>query len=229
MKKALLLVLFVCMSAAAFADMTIVQKVHAGPMMGQPAKDMNVTIYVKGKKERMDYAERPVSLVIDLDAGKMYQLDHAKKEAAEGSLDMFKQNLGAMSQLTKGSKTSVTKTGKSDNVNGFKCDVYAVNTTGQGMMTMDGEMCVASSVDTSEFQPFMQFGQDMMKMIGGDELMKVKGLPVRTATKMTIMGQAIDSTAEVISIKHDSIPDAKFAIPSDYKVEQMHSQTPTAP
>src|ERR1044072_7713615 len=96
MKKAFLLLLFVCMSATAFADMTIVQKVHAGPMMGQPAKDMNVTIYVKGKKERMDYTERPVSLLIDLDTGKMYQIDHEKKQVAEGSLDMFKQMTGQM-------------------------------------------------------------------------------------------------------------------------------------
>lgn len=226
MKKVMLLLLFVCMSAAAFADMTILQKVHAGPMMGQPAKDMSVTIYVKGKKERMDYVEQPISLVLDLESGKMYQIDHSKKEVSEGSLDMFKQMSGAMTQMTKGTKTSVTKTGKSDNVNGFKCDVYSVTTTGTGMMNMDGTMCVASSVDTTEFEPFKEFGQDMLKMLGGDELMKVKGLPVRTATKMTIMGQSMDSTAEVISVKHDAIPDAKFVIPADYKVTQMPMQNP---
>ncbi len=218
MKRVFALLFFLFITAPAFADLTYVQKIHSGPIMGQPAKDMTLTTYIKGKKERSD-AGPGQWILVDLDQSKMYMVDDTKKSVFVGTLDQMKQMMGKM-MASQNVKATVQKTGKSETVNGIECQEYSLSTTGQGMMLVNGTFCMTESV-SADYEPFKEFGQDWMRMLGADELAKLKGVPVKSATKISIMGQSMDSTTEVVSISHDTVPASKFVIPADYKVQEM--------
>lgn len=220
MKKLLFLFLFAGLATALFADMTVVQKVHSGSVMGQPAKDSTMTMRVKGNKSRIEDASSGTYILVDLSANKMYRVETAKKEAMSMSLDMATKAGDMFSQMSKDAKTTLTKGTGSQVINGFKCDEYHMSTTG-GMINMEATYWVANDVDAKEYAPFRKYSEGVLKMMKMEELSKLEGMPIKTVTTMNMMGQKIDATSEVQSIKHDPIPDSIFTIPADYKIQEM--------
>ena len=220
MKKffAILLCLGVCSMAA--ADVKIVQKVKSGPMMGRPAKDSTVTISVKGKKARVDTAESKAYQVIDLTAGKVFIVEPTKKEVAVMTTEMMKKAAGMMEQLGgKQEKPTMEKLGTTHTYNGYKCE--DVRVTMSGAMTVNSVSCVSKDIDVTELQPFKVFGQDFTKYLGMDGAADVPGYSVHSESKISIMGQSMDNTTDLVSISHDALTDAIFVIPADYKVQEM--------
>ena len=219
MKNFIAMLLFLCFTGLVYADSTFVAKVHSGAIMGRPAKDTTMTTYIKGKKERMNLTDEGQWMMIDLDQNKMYMVDDTKKTAMVGSADQIKK-MGSMIMGNQKLKATVQKTGKSESVAGVPCDEYSLTTTGEGFMKMNGTFCMAD-ISSSEYEPFKEYGQDFMKWLGADELAKLKGVPVKSNTQMSMAGQNMESSYEVTSIKHDPVPDSKFAIPGDYKISEM--------
>ena len=85
---------------------------------------------------------------------------------------------------------------------------------------------MTTDVDAKEFNHLLPYTQEMTKMFGMDKVqMESKGMPIRTESKINLMGQVMDSTTEVQSISRESIPDTLFVVPSDYKMTEM----PTIP
>lgn len=223
MKRFIAILLFLLLAGVVSADMTVVQKVHSDAAMGQPAQDNTLTTYVKGKKALMEYDNRKMSILIDIDAGKMYTIDHGKKEAMSMPTSMAKQSSEYLKKMTGGEtpKVAFNKTGKSETINGWKCEEYTIK--GTGSIGIDAVYWITEDIDATEMEAFKEFGQDMAKAFGSEELMKLKGMPVRTISKMTMFGQTIGGTSEVLKVNHDSIAAGKFAVPTGYKMTEMPS------
>src|SRR5262249_6411409 len=92
-------ILLLGLAMPVLADMTIVEKVHTDPVMGQPASDSDNTIYAKGNKARMNLnvPGAQAFVVYDLDAKKFWVVSDAKKEVTVGSIDQMLQLTGMMS------------------------------------------------------------------------------------------------------------------------------------
>jgi Domain of unknown function (DUF4412) len=219
MKKLVLLILLFS-ACFAFADITIVQKVVTAGMMGQPPQNITLTMYIKGSKARIEgVGEKSNTFqIIDLDQKKMWIVDNSKKQVMVVSPEMMDAASQMMQQMGAQAKTDVQKTGKTDTVAGYKCDEYTVNTTG-GMMNFNSTQCVTNDVKTDEFEPFRKYAQQYAKMMGN--VNGPKGLPVRTDSKISMMGQTFESKGEVTSISRSPIADTMFTVPADYKVVEM--------
>jgi hypothetical protein len=220
MKRWLVLALLLASSSIIFADMTIVQKVQTSPVMGQPAKNIQMIMYIKGQKARIELDAGHYQIV-DLQQKKMFIVDPVKKTVMVVNPEMMQQAGKMMTQMNGGKEpqTDIQKTGKSDTVNGFKCDEYSVNTSG-GMLNMTSLQCVTKDVNTSEFEPFRQYSEGVMKM-GGSKTPELKGFPVRTQSKISMMGQTIESKTEVVSVSTSAVSDNTFTIPPDFKMMEM--------
>jgi hypothetical protein len=220
MKRILFLFLFACLSSALFADMTVVQKIHTGSIMGQPPKDSVMTMKVKGNKSRIEDSTSGTWMLVDLTANKMYTVQPAKKEVMSMSLDMASKAGDMFGQMSQNAKSSLTKGTETTVINGYKCEQYHLTTTG-GMLNLEATYWVTSDVDSKEYAPFRKYSESVLKMLKMDDLSKLQGMPIRSETTMDMMGQKIDVTSEIQSITHDAIPDSSFVIPPDYKIQEM--------
>lgn len=227
MKTFFLITLCLCFAAGAMADVKIVQKVKSGPMMGRPGKDTTMTMLVKGRKARIDaMGQGEAYQIIDLDSGKVYMVEPAKKMVMVMTADMLKQTAGMMTQLNGGKpvKPVVEKPGTTHTYNGYKCEDVKVTTT--GVVAFTSVSCISTAIDVKEFEPFKEFSQDFSRAFGVDAMGGLTGFPVHSDTKMMMMGQNIDSSTDLVSINHDAISDSVFAIPPDYKVQDMKMPAP---
>lgn len=220
MKKLLFLFLFTCLSSALFADMTVVQKIHSGSVMGQPAKDSTMTMKVKGNKARIEDSTSGNWMLVDLTANKMFTVQPPKKEVMSMSLDMASKAGDMFSQMGQNAKSTLTKGTETKVINGYKCDQYHLTTTG-GMLNLDATYWISNDVDSKEYTPFRKYSESVLKMLKMDDLTKLQGMPIRSETTMNMMGQKIEVTSEIQSISHDAVPDSAFVIPADYKIEEF--------
>ncbi len=220
--KHLLAAVSVFAVVSAYADMTVELKVVApSPRTGQPGES-TVVQRIKGKKMRMD-ADKMTTSLVDLDAGKMYILEHSAKKVMAMPLDaMAKQADKMMAMFAAGDKTppvSITATGNKKTIAGFNCTEYKVASSGP--MQITATYWMAEDAKLNELEPFKQFTRDMSPTLGKDVFEKLKGLPVRTESNLQIAGSSIVSTTEITSVSHDSLQDDLFVIPAGYTVENL--------
>jgi Domain of unknown function (DUF4412) len=211
MKRLLFFLMFAALSTSASADISIVQKVVTGPVMGQPAKNMTLTQYYKGNKSRIDSGPDNYT-IIDLDAGKMFIVDKSKKQVTVMTREMLNKTVQMGMAMMGGTDFSVNKTGKTETVNGFKCEEYTVTSKALNMTS-----CVTQDIDAKELDAFRAFSQDII----GKAMSNLPGVPVKSQSKISLMGQEISGSSEVESISKDSVPDSMFVIPADYKMNEM--------
>ena len=117
MKKMICLPVLMLFCAICFADITIVQKVDTSPMMGQPAKNLTMTMYVKGSKARIETKEAQAYQILDLQTNKIYNVTPAEKKIMIMSMDLMK-HAGDMMGKMGDMKTDLKKTGVTAEVNG---------------------------------------------------------------------------------------------------------------
>ncbi len=211
MKTVTLLMLFTLLSTHVFADITIVQKMATGPMMGQPAKDTTLTQYYKGTKSRID-SDPNSYVVIDLEAGKMYTVDKANKKVTVMSRDMLQKTMEMGLMMMGGGNFTVNKTGKTETISGYKCEEFAISGK-----TVNINAWMTQDVDVKELEPFRAFGQDII----GKAMAGIPGLAIKSDAKVSMMGQEIAASTQVLSISRDSVPGSLFVIPADYEVKEM--------
>lgn len=219
--KQVVLIAAIAATSSGYADITIVQKVVSPTPAGGQPRQSTVTQSIKGSKMRIDMDEMTSSLV-DLDAGKMYMLNHADKKIMAMPLDAMKNRAEQMQAVLAAGKTpesKVTPTGKTQTIAGLECKEYKVVTTGG--MSVEATYWMAEDAKVAELDPFKKIIADMNPMLGKDVFSKLQGLPMRSETSMQAVAQKIVATTEVISISHDSLPDAQFNVPADYTLENF--------
>jgi len=129
----------------------------------------------------------------------------------------------------------VTKSGGGRTIAGYRCENWTM-TMGQISTT---EECVTTELKLPEqawnqYKSYMDSMQSMMGAMGPmakgmgsmkDEMAKIKGIPLASKTTSNVMGRRSESSTEVTSVSHGSIPASAWEIPAGYtKVDSPMKQ-----
>jgi uncharacterized protein DUF4412 len=225
MKYAIAVLICLTISAAVFADAKIVQTINSSGIMGHPPKNDTMTIYVKGQKARIDMgagAATPYQ-IIDVTAQKAFIVDPGKKSVMVMTADQMKKTAGMLSQLSGSKKQApptIKKLGTSKTYNGYKCDEYSISMSSP--IQTNGTYCISSELDLrKDLEPLSGFSEEFARMFGADIMKQINGYPVHSDSTVSIMGQTIKSSGDLVSISHDSQPESLFVVPADFKVMEM--------
>ena len=212
------------------ADTFIQAKRHTDSftMMGQtqPAKDEVTTMWVAKDKYRTDVREGQ-SFIVRLDQSKMYVLDHTEKmySAVDLPIDWSKmippesqQMAEQWMQMFKMTAT-VTDTGETKKIKGWNCRKYLVSL--KGMMRADMEVWTTKDIKI-DYSAYKKFGESVMSMNpmfkdAMEEMKKIEGYTVSSATTMNMMGADMKTTEEVIEVSEKPAPRGVYDIPAGYK------------
>lgn len=220
-KSSLILLAVVAMLVVAFpasADLKIVQKTHTGGIMGQPPQDQNQIIYATSKYIRQEIDSKMI-FIFDGDSGKMIMLNTDSKEYSvidpaklKGFMEMA---AGMMGEI----KASATPTQQTSKVGKWNTKLWKIKLT-SNMFSMDMDIFATTEIKMpgvyENFQKKWGLLQGAMaKMV--EEMQKVEGYPVKSVGKMTIMGQSIETTTEVLEVSTAKLADSLFQIPAGFK------------
>lgn len=216
MKKTAIVLFNFIFAGSLFADITLVQRVKSSGVMGQPPQDLNMIISVKGSKAKIENMAPNMSQVIDLDTGKLYVMNAAQKTVMVVTVEDLNKMAGMMGKA--GMTTSAKKLGTSKTVNAYSCEEYKIIMT--GVVSSETVACVSPDIETGELDKFSKLSDQLSKQFGGLPA-DVKGFPVLSDSRVSILGKEMTSHSELISVSHDTVADDIFVIPSDYKVQEM--------
>ena len=197
-------------------------------MMGQtqPAKDEVTTTWVAKDRCRTDTREGQ-SVIVRLDEDKMYVLDHTEKTYSPIDLPIdwskmippeAQQMAEQWMQMFKMTAT-VTDTGETKKIKGWNCRKYLVNL--KGMMGADMEIWTTKDIKI-DYSAYKKFGESMMSMNpmfkdAMEEMKKIEGYTVSSATTMNMMGADMKTTEEITEVSEKSAPSGIYDIPAEYK------------
>jgi hypothetical protein len=228
-----LLIVIACLAGNVFADMVVEQKLKSDlmPGLGEGSTgqrpDSAMTMTIKGEKARIDLPGSQMSSIIDLKSGKMYTLDHKQKQVIVMSLDDLKKAADLSGQEKAQGKPTVTKTGKTETIKGYKCAEYEIKGAGPDAAAI--RCWITEDVDDAEMAPFQSFGGRMGGFLGLEGVQKPKGMVMRSESKMNVAGRSVNSSTEVQAIKKGPVAESLFVPPADYKVMEMPKFTPPPP
>jgi hypothetical protein len=221
MNKWMLAALVLGITTFCFADTTITQKVQSSPVMGQPGVNTIQTMRIKGTKARIDHQNQSQYQILDLAAKRVYIVNPEKKEAMVMGLDMLNTAGAMFKQMNKDAQLNVQSTGSTRTINGFKCTDYVISST--GAMSMNSKQCVTKDVDYKDFEAFRPYAEGFVKMVLGDNAATKlpEGIAVVSQTTINMMGQKIDSTSELQSVKKEELPASDFEVPAGFTKKEM--------
>jgi hypothetical protein len=225
MKKAVIPALSIALATTATGgELTIVSKVT--PAKGAPYTS---TQYIAAERMRMSDGDNDT--IVDLEAGKIVQIDHKKKTYYETTFaemqqyfaqldEMLASNPMMESMMGKATEIQVNETTTTREIVGRSCTDYVISMgktfTETACVTPDLKMPVqyydASKMLYAMMGPMATRFEKLL-----DELKKLDGFPLATDLDMKMMGMDASSATEVTEIRDGSIPDDVFAIPAGYK------------
>jgi Domain of unknown function (DUF4412) len=199
---------------SARGDLTIVQTVES---TGQPA---DMTIKIKGDKVRMDNTPQ-IAMLIDGKSGEIVTLMRDQKTFVRMSAEKIRA-AAEMANKYSGQKDSpvekpkLTRTGKTDTVNGYKVEEYSCETPVYKASYWIALEFPNGAAILKQFQAFKQeiWNPTSTKM---PDYRDFPGLPVKTV--MSMSGTQVTST--ITSVNQNPISDAEFAVPADYKERKL--------
>ena len=220
----LMFVVMLAVGAAAADDLTIVSKVT--PAKGAPHTS---TQYITAERMRMSDGDNDT--IVDLEAGKIVQIDHKKKSYFETTFAEMQQHFAELAEMLndnpmmeqmmgKVSEVRVTKTDSTREIAGLSCTDYLIS-LGESFketvcVTPDVKMPVeyydASKMLYAMMGPMATRFEKLL-----DEMKKLDGFPLMTDLDMKVMGMDASSLSEVTEIREGSVPADAFAIPANYK------------
>jgi hypothetical protein len=220
--------LFACLCSAR-ADLTVVQKVEGA---GPPSE---MTIKIKGDKARMDSTPQ-MTMLFDGKSGEVVTLMRDQKFAVRMSTEKMRAaaevaNKDGGQKNSSMEKPTLTRTGKTDTVNGYKVEEYTCETPTYKASYWIAPQFPNGTAILKQFEVFKQaiWNPTSTKM---PDYHDFPGLPIKTV--MSINGMAMTSTITFVS--QNPISDAEFAVPADYKEtkmpdmgEMMKQQSATSP
>lgn len=200
------------------------------PMMGQPARTSNSTVYFSRDAMKRVGADG-VETVIRFQTGTIITIDNKAKtysemtaaqlqeamDKATSAAKMPKEQMEAMRKMMgqMSDSVAIAKEGPGEKIAGYDTVKYHMT----GMMEMDiwaapDLKIPALYYDAMKAQippnPFF----DMRKMM--DEFKKIEGMTLKSVMTMKMMGNEMKTTTLVNSVEKNPIPASVFAVPAGY-------------
>jgi hypothetical protein len=210
------------------ADVYIKQKTNMGAFMGQPPKEL-VQEHWLGKN-KMAVISREQSMILDLEAKKLYMVIHGSKSYIETGLplDMTKLMPEQMAKMMKGildgMTISVQPNGQTKKVANWNANGYDLKIT---VMGMEIKMVFWASKDVPfDWKEFSYLYSEIYKAqfrIGEqfmEEFKKVQGFPVET--EVDAMGMKATTTTVEISQKNPGA--GIYSVPAGYTKKDKLSE-----
>jgi hypothetical protein len=202
------LFLSLCATFYARADLTIMQKVDG------PGQSGELTIKIKGEKERIDSADQPTR-IIDGKTGEMTNLLNDKKTFLRISADQMKamaQTLTKYGNNQPAEKPKLSPTGKKETVNGYEVEEYVYETPQfKATFWVAPKYPDAASILKQMQLPISQAWKP--STLGMPDYTDFPGMPLKTIVSMG----GTEVTTTISSVKEGPISDSEFAVPKDYK------------
>ena len=208
-------------------------------MMGKGKyNDGPQTHYWSSKYMRINNPGSRQDTLVDYANGVNYTIDHKKKVvqktswddlevAVEGMAKQFKDmppQILAMMPGGGGGEVSVEDQGK-EVVVGRTCRKWTI-TIGKMVMETSNDASLKPPVPVGSYTRFLKV-KNLMGAMGpaalnmkklGEEMAKIQGMALKTRTVMPMIGEM---TTEATEVKEGAIPESVFALPTDYKVEDV--------
>jgi uncharacterized protein DUF4412 len=221
-------------AAAAQADTLIVAKHHSDAVefMGQkqPATDHNVETWIgKGRFARL---APDLSVIVRADIKKMYIIRHEERAYNEVDLPLdfssmlppeMADMMKAMGKMMTWEAT-VTPTGETKTVAGYKSQGYKVAISGPMGMKIDQSIWATKDlqIDYEALKELMVNQRALMAPLGGDwykKLAAVEGYPVLSESVTTMGGKSFGTREEMVSAEDKDAPAGTYDPPAGYKAE----------
>ncbi len=170
----------------------------------------------------------------------VYVMDPIEEKYVEIPFSIFQDGAGASENGESGElppeirdmmrmDISVTPTGKTQTVNGWKAKGYTQKIS-NSMMTVVSELWATNDldVDKSVFQKYYTaiYGlrPGMQEMMGNlvEEMKKIDGIVVKSSTTTEVMGTKITSSARITQVEERSAPQGAYEIPDGYEKEELN-------
>ncbi len=213
--------------ALLMADTMIRQAEHmdAVNMMGRstPAHTDTSVAWMTTGRARVDKGDS-VTFIVNMDKQIAYVLNNRQKNYSEISLkqDDSAASDNPMAQMMTISAT-VTPTDETKKIGKWDCRKYDVDLK-LGGIDMKQEIWATEDVKI-DYEMFHQASNAMLSQFPGyedlmKEMKKVKGVPIQTTINVSMMGNNMTRTINVIEIK-DEAPPGGYDIPKDYTKTEM--------
>ncbi len=242
LKWGIALILLTLMFQNAYADIYMKQKQHtdAVTMMGQtqPAKDMISESWITSDK--IVILSENQKVIMDMDKKTMTMVNHEQKAIIDMPMDFsksmgkmdrkgdmspeekaqFQQMMSQMMQID----VKVKETNERKKIGKWNCRKY-LQTINMAMGTTDSEIWATEEIEIDE-DLYVKYSVGILALMPGmsqnmdaiaQELKKIKGVQVYSEQTMTMMGQAMKSTIELIEFKEGKAPNDIFDLPAEYK------------
>lgn len=202
---------------------TIIYDVKADRMTMVNHDERTYTVVTAEAREKM---EKQLS---DARSAQMKAMEesvsHLPPETREKILEGTKSGISAGQKgLSEGMKTRVDRTGETDTVNGFDCEVVRMR-----VMMSSSEICLASHSEVgmpADAAASMKRMAEGMRKLGGSVM---KGLGSSMPGGPGLEGVAVrirnsDNTHVLSDVSTGSVDAGKFAVPDDYEEQEIMTQ-----
>jgi Domain of unknown function (DUF4412) len=198
-----------CFISFARADLTVVQKVEG------PGQSGDVTIKIKGEKERIEAASQPVR-IIDGKSGEMLNLMNDQKAFVRISAAQMKAAAETIAKFDGRDQASerpkLTPTGKKETVNGYETEQYVYETPKfKATFWVATKYPDAASILKQLQAPISEAWKP--SNMGMPEYRDFPGVPLKTV--VSLGGNEVTTT--LTSVKQDALSDAEFSVPKDFQ------------
>lgn len=187
------------------------------------AKNTSFTIVNHDEKSYMVFGEKEIEALGDVSKmmdkminEQLAQLPAAQREQMRGMMEsMIKSKMPKQAPLP-----SYSKSGDSDNYNGFDCDVVIKSTQGKGKE----EFCVTDysrlGVSASEYgtiSSFMKIAEKMAAQFGQDQSMNFDSI----GQVLPVYYKMMDEKAFLSDVDNSQLPADTFVMPAGYKQQSL--------
>ncbi len=238
LKCGMVFIFLTLISQNAYADIYMKQKHHtdAIAVMNQPAQDVISESWITSDK--VVVINEKEKLIIDMDKKVMTMVNHEEKEIVDMPMDFstiemdkkenmspeekagFQQFMGKMMQMD----MKVEETNERKKIGKWNCRKY-LQTINMAMGTTHSEIWATEDIKVDK-DLYTKYAVGMLAQMPGmsqnidaitQELKKIKGIHVYSEQTMTVMGQPMKSSIELIEFKEEKAPSSVFDLPVGYK------------
>jgi len=239
LKWSMALMLLTLMFQNAYGDIYMKQKQHtdAVTMMGQtqPAQDVISESWITSDK--VVNMSKKQKVIMDMDKKTITMIDHEAKSIVDMPMDFskemdkkgdmsqeekaqFQQLMGKMMQMD----VKVEETNERKKIGKWNCRKY-LQTIQIAMGITNSEIWTTQDIEVDE-DLYAKYSVWMLSLMPGmnqnmgaitQELKKIKGVHIYSEQTITMMGQPMKSSIELIEFKEGKAPSDIFDLPSEYK------------
>jgi hypothetical protein len=223
---ACLLVLVLAVTSAG-ADTKIVQNIHTGSVMGQPAMDQTSTMWFAKDKLRTD--SDTGSFIVRQDKEQLFFINHGDKSYSEIELPLdfskiLPEEMAGMLESMQFTAT-VTPHEETRTIGEWKAHRYDVKMN-NSMMEINQKLWVTKDLDfdykvardmASKLQSLQPGMTDML-----EEFAKIDGFQIMMEGSMQIMGATVEMTMTTVSIETSGVPEGGYDVPEGYTLQPFN-------